>query len=172
VRTARGLALAGVLGLAAAGCGNGGGGAAAAGVLSATFANFGGATTSGVAISSPYPSCTQDAAGALTCDAAEFADGAGRSVSVSFGGPVVAGMDYRIGDDANVFFRDPTTFGTAMGERQWQAIAGTGTVHVVAWTPASHVGFSYAATMQPLGSGAEGTFDLTGDANINAIDAE
>jgi hypothetical protein len=26
--------------------------------------------------------------------------------------------------------------------------------------------------MQPLGSGAEGTFDLTGDANINSISAQ
>ena len=164
-----------VAALAAGGCGGDGGGASAAGVLSASFANFGSANTSGVAISSTFPACTWAASGGgLTCSASEFANGAGRSVSVSFSGPVVAGMDYRIGgpEQANVFFRDPTTFGTAMGERQWQAIPGTGVIHVVAWTPTTHVGFSYAASMQALGNPATGTFDLTGDGNIDAITSE
>ncbi|HEX6837629.1 MAG TPA: hypothetical protein VF334_13705 [Polyangia bacterium] len=161
--------------LALAGCGNGDGGASSPGVLSASFANFGGANTRGVAISSMFPSCTTAPGGAgLSCTAAEFANGAGRDVSVSFAGAIVAGMDYHIGgpEQANVFFRDPTTFGTAMGERQWQAVAGTGTIHVVSWTPTAHVAFSYAASMQPLGSPAAGTFDLTGDANISAIVAQ
>ncbi len=159
--------------LALAGCGNSDGGASSPGVLSASFANFGGANTSGVAISSMFPSCTTGPGGAgLSCTAAEFANGAGRAVSLSFSGAIVAGMDYHIGPEANVFFRDPTTFGTAMGERQWQAIAGTGTVHVVSWTPTTHVAFSYAASMQPLGSPATGTFDLTGDGNVSAITAQ
>lgn len=164
-----------VVALAVAGCGSGDGGASSPGVLSASFANFGGANTSGVAISSMFPACTTaSAGGGLSCTASEFANGAGRVVAVSFSGPVVAGMDYRIGgpEQANVFFRDPTAFGTAMGERQWQAVSGTGTVHVVAWTPTTHVAFSYAASMQPLGSPAAGTFDLTGDANISAITAQ
>ncbi len=165
-----------VAALVAAGCGGGDGGSSSGpGVLSASFANVGGANTSGVAISSSFPSCTYAAGGGgLSCSAAELANGAGRSVSVSFAGPVVVGMDYRIGgpEQANVFFRDPTAYGTAMGDRQWQAVAGTGVVHVVAWTPTTHVGFSYAASMQPLGSPAAGTFDITGDASIDAITAQ
>lgn len=156
--------------IAIAGC-DGGSSSSTAGVVRATFANLVGANTSGVAVSATFAACEQ-ASGALSCSGSEAAEGRGRMVTVSFSGAVVVGMDYPIGgaQQANVLFADPTTFGTASGMRIWQAMPGTGTVRIVAWDPgAMHVGFSYAASMTPLGTPAAGTFDLTGDGNVNSL---
>jgi hypothetical protein len=162
-----GLALA----LVVAGCG--GGSSITGSVISASFANLNGANTSGVAISSTFATCDYGATtGGLSCTGSEAANGKGRVVTVSFEGAIVAGMDYPIGgaQHAGVLFTDPTMYGTASGMRLWQAVPGTGAVRVVQWDPgAMHVGFSYYASMQALGSPATGSFDLTGDGNVNTL---
>jgi hypothetical protein len=159
---------------AAAGCG-GSGSSSPTDVMSATFSSLAGPNTSGVAISSSYSSCeTSVAGGGLTCTASEAANGAGRVVTMSFSGPVAAGMDYQIGgpESATVLFVDPTDFGTASGQRQWQSIPGTGLIRIVDWQSGAHVSFSYSASMRPLASPAVGTFDIVGDGNIHTIVAQ
>jgi hypothetical protein len=138
-------------------------------VMSASFANLSGANTSGVAISSSFASC--DVTGGLSCTVSEGANGVGRVVSVSITGGIVAGKDYTIGgpESATVLVEDPTTFGQASGQRQWQSVPGTGVVHIVEWQSGSHVSFNYAASMRPLASPAAGTFDITGAGNIDTL---
>lgn len=156
-----------VVALVVAGCG--GGAASPTDAMSATFSNLAGANTSGVAISTSFASCFLVNALVFTCGASEHADGAGRTVTVTFDGVPVAGMDYPIGgaQNATVLFQDPTDFGTASGLRQWQSVPGTGAIHVVDWSgDGMHVSFSYYASVRPLASPAAGTFDIVGDGNI------
>jgi len=153
-----------------AGCGNGS--SSMESVISASFSNLVGANTSGVAMSSMNAGCDYGASGGLHCTASEAPNNFGRVVTVSFDGAIVAGMDYPIGgaQNAGVLFTDPTDFGTASGMRPWQAVPGTGAVHIVAFSPSTmHLGFSYYASMQALSSPATGTFDLAGDGNVNTL---
>jgi hypothetical protein len=161
-----------MLALIVAGCG-GGSSSSMQSVISASFSNLAGANTSGVAISSMFAACDYGAtSGGLSCTASEAANNFGRVVTVSFDGAIVAGMDYPIGgaQHAGVLFTDPTMFGTASGMRPWQAVAGTGAVHIVDFSPSTmHVSFSYYASMQALSSPATGTFDIAGDGNVNTL---
>ena len=151
-----------------AGCGNGGGSSGGS-IFSASFGNVSGANTSGVAISTSTVSCTDSPGTALVCKAFEVPGDHGREVDVAITGALVAGMDYPVNTTgatrANVTFFDPTTYGTASGPRQWNALDGTGIVHVQTWD-GTRVAFTYGASLQAFGSGSTGSFDLSGAASV------
>lgn len=156
-----------VAALAAGGCSNGNGSTNGS-VLSASFGSLSGANTSGVGISTPTVSCAYAPQVNLECKAFEVPDNKGREIDVAIFGVVAAGMDYPISSKANVTFFDPTTFGTASGLRQWNAVDGTGIVHVESFDNGV-VRFTYAASMQSFGSPAAGSFDISGAATVGPV---
>ena len=165
------VALILVAGLVAGGCGNGGSGSNGS-VLSAAFGNLSSANTSGVGISTPTVGCFYVPQVNLACKAYELPDDKGREIDVTIFGAPVAGMDYPVTtsgmNSANVTFFDPTTLGTASGLRQWNAVDGTGVVHITTFEGGA-IAFTYGASMQAFGSPATGSFDVSGAATVAPV---